>query len=316
MMTRMFVCRSTYPHVDGYERAQEAMRLLPRLMTGWRPARFLEHVPTLLPLTMCCTMEGYPAHELLQYCQEMEKKPGVVDCTVFHGFPYADIDIVGTSVYVATEDSPELAEDIAKQVGTWIWRNRSRFQLDVPGATSAVEAAVLTSKGPGIDKPVILNETADNTGCGAPGDSTHLLRAMIAAELPPGSACFSTIYDPGVAAQAHAAGVGATIEIELGGKLDPGMHGAPIVGMATVRTLTDGEFKLVGPMNTNGIVRLGISARLEISGVDVVVASERVQTLDIGSFALHGIDISTYKLVGLKSSTHFRAGMADHSRTA
>ena len=33
------------------------MRLLPRLVTGWRPATFLEHVPTLLPLTMCCTME-------------------------------------------------------------------------------------------------------------------------------------------------------------------------------------------------------------------------------------------------------------------
>lgn len=159
----------------------------------------------------------------------------------------------------------------------------------------------------------MLNETADNTGCGAPGDSTHLLRAMIASGLPAGSACFSTIYDPEVAAQAHAAGVGATIDVQLGGKLDPEMHGAPILGRATVRTLTDGEFKLVGPMNTNGIVRLGLSARLEISGVDVVVASERVQTLDIGSFALHGIDIATYKLVGLKSSTHFRAGMTPHA---
>jgi microcystin degradation protein MlrC len=69
---------------------------------------------------------------------------------------------------------------------------------------------------------------------------------MIAAELPAGSACFSTIYDPEVATQAHAAGVGAMMEVQLGGKLDPDMHGEPIVGTATVRTLTDGEFKLVG----------------------------------------------------------------------
>ena len=148
---------------------------------------------------------------------------------------------------------------------------------------------------------------------GCQGDSTHLLRAMIAAELPAGSACFSTIYDPEVATQAHAAGVGATMEVQLGGKLDPDMHGEPIVGTAKVRTLTDGEFKLVGPMNTNGMVRLGLTCRLEISGVDVVVASERVQTLDVGSFALHGIDVSAYKLVGLKSSTHFRAGMGPHA---
>ena len=43
------------------------------------------------------------------------------------------------------------------------------------------------------------------------------------------------------------------------------------------------------------------------------VVRERFQTLDIGSFALHGIDIATYKLVGLKSSTHFRAGMTPHA---
>ena len=44
-------------------------------------------------LTMCRTMEGYPAHELLEFCQQMEQKPGVLDCTVFHGFPYADISM-------------------------------------------------------------------------------------------------------------------------------------------------------------------------------------------------------------------------------
>eukprot|EP01047_Picozoa_sp_COSAG01_P133034 COSAG01_NODE_62986_length_282_cov_0.502732_1_plen_71_part_10 len=47
-------------------------------------------------------------------------------------------------------------------------------------------------------------------------------------------------------------------------------------------------------------VRLGKSARLEIRGVDVVVASERAQTLDVASFQLHGIEVSRYKLVGLK----------------
>ena len=66
-------------------------------------------------------------------------------------------------------------------------------------------------------------------------------------------------------------------------------------------------------MSTNLLVRLGLCARLVIGGVDVVVASERVQTLDVGSFQLHGIDVSRYKLVGLKSSTHFRAGMGPYA---
>jgi microcystin degradation protein MlrC len=75
---------------------------------------------------------------------------------------------------------------------------------------------------------------------------------MIEANLPRGSCCFSTVYDPAVAAQAHAAGVGSQIDVSLGGKLDGQMHGiAPIVETATVRVLSDGEFRLVGPMATN-----------------------------------------------------------------
>ena len=150
---------------------------------------------------------------------------------------WQDISIVGTSVYVATEDSAALAESVAKEVGAWIWNNRERFQLDVLGASGAVAAAVAAAAD--ANKPIVVNETADNTGCGAPGDSTHLLRAILDAELPAGTACFSTIYDPETAAQAHEAGVGAEIAVSLGGKLDPGMHGEPIVATATVRVLTN-----------------------------------------------------------------------------
>jgi microcystin degradation protein MlrC len=39
-------------------------------------------------------------------------RPGVIDCTVFHGFPFSDISIVGTSVIVTTDDDPELAKAV------------------------------------------------------------------------------------------------------------------------------------------------------------------------------------------------------------
>ena len=104
----------------------------------------------------------------------------------------------------------------------------------------ASSAAAKTSRG-----PVCINETADNTGCGAPGDATHLLHAMLAAGFDrPGDAAFGWMYDPETLRQAVTAGVGETISpVSLGGKLDPTRAGAPVVvDKATVLAITDGKF--------------------------------------------------------------------------
>jgi microcystin degradation protein MlrC len=56
---------------------------------------------------------------------------------------------------------------------------------------------------------------------------------------------------------------------------------------------------------------MGRCARLVVGGLDIVVASHSVQTIDPSIFLLHGIDVKTYRIVGLKSSQHFRAGFRD-----
>ena len=48
-----------------------------------------------------------------------------------------------------------------------------------------------------------------------------LLRALLDAQLPPGTAAFGWVYDPEVLNQCVAAGVGASISVSLGGKADP-----------------------------------------------------------------------------------------------
>ena len=49
-------------------------------------------------------------------------------------------------------------------------------------------------------------------------------------------------------------------------------------------------------------------ARIEVDGVDVIVAS---QNFDTEPFLALGIDVIRYKFVALKSSHHFRAGFKD-----
>ena len=77
-------CYQTYPHIDNYERGQEAMRLVPRLLGGLRTHIHVERLPTLLPVAMCSTHPGFPAADMNVVCAEMEEKEGVIDCTVFH----------------------------------------------------------------------------------------------------------------------------------------------------------------------------------------------------------------------------------------
>ncbi|MGH2405412.1 MAG: MlrC C-terminal domain-containing protein [bacterium] len=171
-----------------------------------------------------------------------------------------------------------------------------------PGAADAVAEAVRAAASGG---PVIINETSDNPGGGAPGGGTHLLRAMLAAGLT--ASAFGTIYDPEVAEASHRAGAGATIRIRLGGKHDR-MHGDPLDLEAYVKCLADGRFELTTPMGRGWPVDLGKTARLVVGGLDIVVASKRTQVLDPGPFLLHGIDVARCRIVGLKSSAHFRAG--------
>jgi microcystin degradation protein MlrC len=287
-----------YPHTDSYDRGVEAIELIPKLVAGEvKPVMHLTVLPMMVPST---TTNLSPAKDVNELCWEVETRDGVIDCTFYHGFAPADIPKVGISVLAIADGDADLARQVSEGIAGHIWEIREQFRVTPTPPAEAFRQA-LASDG----RPVIINEKADNPGGGGPGDGTHLLRAMIEADLQ--EACFGFIYDPETAAQAHAAGVGFTIDIRLGGKTEE-LHGEPIETRAYVKALTDGRFIQQSPMGRGGKVDLGKMARLVIGGIDVLVSSIRTQTLDDEVFRLHGIDVTRYKIVAIKSSNHFRAG--------
>jgi microcystin degradation protein MlrC len=290
-----------YPHDDMYERGREAVEAVPRLLSGeWRPAIHVERLPMLVPTTT--TYSGVGA-EVLQICQDLERRDGVLDCTFMHGFPYTDNPLVGSQVVVMTKGDRALAERTAREAAEQVWARREQFIVRHPQPAEAVRQALEL---PG--RPIVVNETSDNPGGGTPCDGTHLLRALLDAR--PHDAVFVGIKDPEVVDQAHEAGVGAVIDIKLGGKTDS-LHGTSIACTAYVRTLTDGNVTLEAPMGGGSVLRLGRTAGLVIDGVDVIVISRGEQTFDRTPLVLHGIDPLTRKIVALKSSHHFRSGFQE-----
>ncbi|MFN8591917.1 MAG: M81 family metallopeptidase [Thermomicrobiales bacterium] len=289
-----------YPHIDMYERGVEAIEIAVAMVRGaLHPIMHLELLPMLLPPA---TTMGGPAQTINRACFAQEDRPGIIDCALAHGFPHTDVPMARTSVVATADGDPALAREAARAVARQVWEMREEFRDQLPGAAEAVRLALASPA-----RPVVIAEVSDNPGGGAPGDGTHLLRALIEANAP--DTCFGFIADPEVARQAHEAGVGSVIQVRLGGKTDD-MHGEPIAADAYVKCLTDGLFRLTTPMGAGGLVDLGLMARLVIGNVDVLVASVRSQTFDDEVFRLHGIDVTRCKLVALKSTQHFRAGFA------
>lgn len=290
-----------YPHTDMYERGHEVVSLLPSLLDGSLvPTTHVERLPMLLPAST--TDAGHPGNEMNERCYAVEALPGVVDCAVFHGFPFTDTADVGVNVICTTNNDPDLAARGAREVASWLWSARERFRPETDTPETAVRLAREAT-----EFPVVINDTADNPGGGTPGDATHVLRAFLEGGLD--DAVFGFIYDAEVVAAAIAAGVGATIDVKLGGKHDS-IHGAPIAASAYVKLITDGRFVLRNIMEGMEL-DLGPTALLVIDGVEVIVTSKPQQTFDPEIFVLHGIDVRRRKVIGLKSSNHFRAGFRD-----
>lgn len=293
-------CVKFYPHVDMYERGREAAEWIAHRWDGRRFDTAVVPLPWLL-LPTATTVDG-PARAI-ELCDAAESTPGVLDATFVHGFPLADGPQVGASVLVTTIAGDADAEALAQRLAAEIWQLRDRCTVEmfevadaVAVATDECERAVAE----GDPRPVVLAETSDNPGGGGVGDGTHLLRALIDADAP---AVFAAVLDPATAAAAHAAGVGARLDVQLGGRLDPS-SGSPIVATAEVLALSEGRYELRG---VGWDIRLGPSALLRIGTVAVVVTSGNQQVFDDGPFTLHGVDVRRRPLVALKSANHFRA---------
>jgi microcystin degradation protein MlrC len=295
-----FACRQ-YPHVDLHLRAAEGIALIADMLEqGFRPVSHVESLPILLPTTT--TFGGIGDAYLQEVLAAEQADPAIIDISWFHGFPYTDIPHVGCTLVVTYRGERSKAEQIARQLANRLWQLREQF---VPERLDADQAVARALKQPGF--PVVINETSDNCGGGSPGDGTHLLRAMLAANLE--NSCFGFLVDPEVAQQASQTGVGSVIDVELGGKTDD-LHGAPLRLTAYVRALHDGRL-ILQAMAKGAPINLGTMVRLVVDGIDIIVVSKRSQTLDPGPFEALGIDIRTKRIVALKSSNHFRAGFKD-----
>jgi len=137
-----------------------------------------------------------------------------------------------------------------------------------------------------------------------------VLGAMLDAGLRDAAAF--AVFDPVAVQVMIAAGVGATVTLSLGGKLDmPSLHlkGEPRTVSGRVKLITDGRYRNVGAMGRGELQTMGPTAVLDTGGIEIVVISNHVEPHDLAAFTAVGIAPQHKTFVMLKSRVHWRAGL-------
>jgi microcystin degradation protein MlrC len=155
------------------------------------------------------------------------------------------------------------------------------------------------------DRPFVIADTSDNPGGGGLGNTTHILRRVLERGIEGGA--MAMIVDPEFVKLCEQAGVGATVEGDLGGWSDPVYSGGPLHVTAYVRSITDGNYVQKGQMSNGALIRMGKTAVVKIGGNQVIVASLPTQPYDLEVFRSHGIEPADQKFLIVKSAIHYRA---------
>lgn len=299
----------TYPHVDQYERTWQAAELLERAMAGEvRPQVALARRPILYALDGGRTTSP-PMMELLRRGDQLEADGKALVVSVQAGFSSADVHDIGPSIAVTANDLAA-AQAIAEELMDYVWEQRTFSSIHFTPLDEAIAQAKAGEAS--AAKPLIIADYSDNPGSGAYGDATNLLRAVLDADLQ--NVGFHAICDPDAVLKAQEAGVGNTITLQLGGKVDPTMGGGPLEVTGHVAAITDGSFIAYGPMGGGARRNYGLSLLLRVGGVEIIVISHNGQATDLGQFTSLGVDPMRKSTLIVKSMQHFRAAFEPIAR--
>jgi microcystin degradation protein MlrC len=309
----------TYPHVDVREAGMRAARVILRTLRGEvKPVMTWANRP-MLPHVMRQGTHAEPNRSLQAACVEHERAGRALACSVFVGFPHADIREAGLSAVVCTDGDAAAGEAIRDALLEQAWAARREFVYRAEPLAESVSRAKALGDAPvapgAKGGPVVLLDHCDNVASGGTMDTTAVLAEVLRQGLQ--DAVFYAIHDPESVRAAIAAGVGAEVTLDVGGRSPMPSIGAPAAPLrvtGVVRRITDGVYRLRGPMGAGARAHNGPTVVLQVGGLELVLISLYQEPFDLECFASVGIDPTRRRFVAIKSRVHWRAGLGDLAR--
>ena len=286
-----------YPHDDATPRAEELFELARRTYTG--------EIKPIIRMAECHMVELYltksgAMQRFVDDMQDLEQQPGILSVSLAHGFPWGDVVDMDARTLVIADGDAEMAQAEADRLAQEFFAIRNDVACKTVGLEKALDSALAADGG-----PVVLADMGDNSGGGAPGDSTFMLQALIARGVR--NAATGIYWDPMVVRACSDAGEGAKLTLRLGGKTCQD-SGEPVDLTAQVMAIKSGLGQHLG----KGLEPLGTMVWLRTGGeLDILVNDFRTQVYHPEAFEQMGINLANKSLVTVKSLFHFYAPFAE-----
>jgi microcystin degradation protein MlrC len=209
---------------------------------------------------------------------------------------------------VVTDNDLDGSKRTAISLAKEFWNNRERFAVETFPPVEAIRHGLGISGG-----PVLLVETADCVGGGAAGDSVATLRALI--EANPEGISLVPVVDPEAAHACHQAGVGSTVSLALGHKIDK-RWGTPLTVTGEVACLTLGDFRYQGGIWQGKEASMGPSAILRIGSIHILISTRPTYDWAGEQFQSMGLQPAEAKFIVVKNPMNYRLAYAEIVRGA
>ncbi len=288
-----------YPHIDVANRADDLFDIIADAAEG-------KTKPTMALFD--CRMIGLyltsyePMRGLVDELLSMEGKDGILSISLVHCFPWGDVPTCGAQALAITDGDADQAARVAEEVGRKFFNMRRELDQTPLTIDEALDQALAAPAG-----AVVIADRADNAGGGAPSDSTFMLSAML--ERGIANAGVAMMWDPIAVQVAMSGGVGAKLDLRLGGKMGT-MSGDPLDLNVTVTGIVEDMIQEWPQQGDPMRIPCGDSVCLHCDGIDIIVSSRRVQPFSPDVFTNFGIDVTRKRMLVVKSSQHFYAGFA------
>ncbi len=279
-----------FPHTDFVITADNLCTLAARAATGdVRPVisvfdcKMIELLPT----------SRQPMRGFVDRIRELEGRDTILSISVIHGFMAGDVPDLGTFMMVITDDDNEKGTMLARKLGLELFGFRGQTRPEFLTPAAALDKALTCTS-----HPVVVTDVWDNPGGGVAGDSTLLLRMIIARKMT--NVAFATIWDPVAVRTCFSAGEGAGLRLRFGGKMSD-KAGEPVDADVIIRKVVKDATQSFGSSK----VPLGDSAWIEFEGIHVILNTVRSQVFNPDLFSNMGIDPASMDILFIKSTNHF-----------
>ena len=220
-----FTAYKTAPHVDCAETGAHAARMLLKSLKERSPVQTLcQKIPMMVAGEKSETT-AEPMASLIKACIAAEKEPGIEAASLLLGFPWADDENNAVSVLVSyAGEVRDNASKIANDLAASFWDRRKEFAFRTESYNTEEALAAAYAYVEQDERPVFISDSGDNPTAGAAGDATDLLEAIMKtmdrADKLPTPLLYSGFFDAPAAAACIKAGLGAELQITLGGNWD------------------------------------------------------------------------------------------------